>query len=171
MSLDLVVWVRRRHCRMLDRGVASPGCYLMKLLSLTKRSTHSGHLIALGVAHIGGIKVRRVMKPKSRGTVARTSTCESGAVELIDRLPRARTERDHAAVADRSSFLIEWLADPKSELPGSAVLVYPPARRHPIPLRITGDTAVHSERLQDRTVKCDRLLEIIGPEVHVAEHR
>src|ERR1700677_5170928 len=97
------------------------------------------------------------MKPERRSTVARAAICQSSSMEVVDSFPRARTECDHASVANRSRLLIKWFADPESEFTGSAGLVYSPASRNAIPVGITGDAALHTERRQRCAVEGDCL--------------
>ncbi len=50
-------------------------------------AAHGRELVAIGIAYIGGVKVRCVAEPKSGSPVAHASVAKSGSVELIDRFP------------------------------------------------------------------------------------
>src|SRR6059058_3680430 len=114
------------------------------LLGSHEATTHRSQLIAVGIAYVGGIKVRCAMQPQPRSTLAHASICESSRMEIVDRFPRRRAECNHAAVAHRGALLIKWFADPECELPSPAVLVCSPPRGDTIPVRIASDTAFHT---------------------------
>src|SRR5882762_744503 len=93
-------------------------------LGFRKTTTDASHLVAIGIAYVGGIKVRHVVKREPRSSVAHAVICQSGGMEVADRLPRARAECHHATAAHGSRLLIKWFANPESELASSAIFVY-----------------------------------------------
>jgi hypothetical protein len=57
------------------------------LLGFSKSATHGGHLVAIGIAHVGRIEVPPVLRPQPRSTVAHASVGERSRVKVIDRFP------------------------------------------------------------------------------------
>src|SRR6185369_2112257 len=92
-------------------------------------------------------------------------------MKIVDFLPGARAERDHAAVADIRRLLIERLADPERQLAHAIVFVHPPPCRNPIPRWIVRDYATHAERAECRVVEANRAFQIVSTEVDVAQHQ
>jgi hypothetical protein len=110
-------------------------------LSFSETTTNSSDFVSVRIAYIGCIEVWTVMQPQAWRTVGTSAVRKSSGMEIVNRLPGAPAERNHAAVACGGRLLIKWLSNPKGELASAVILVDSPSGGDAIPIRIAGDAA------------------------------
>jgi hypothetical protein len=91
-------------------------------------------------------------------------------MELVDLGSRPRAERNHIAISYSGRLLVKRFPHPESQLPRAAVVINSPPGSNPIPLRIASEAPSHIQRPQHSVIELNRPLEIIRPEIHVAQH-
>jgi hypothetical protein len=81
------------------------------------------------------------MQPQAWRALGTSAVCKSSGMEIVNRLPGAPAERNHAAIACGGRLLIEWLPNPKGKLASTVIFVDSPSGGDAIPIRIAGDAA------------------------------
>src|SRR6185436_6294847 len=145
-------------------------------VSLTRRrresTAHHGELVAVRIAHVGGVEVRVVQESQTRGTLGSSAMGQRSGMETIHRGPVPAPERHHAAVADGRRRAVEGFAHPQRVLHRALLFVQAPAYP-PSPARfalLRGIAALVSEDAERCVIEHGGALEIVRPQADVREH-
>src|SRR5688572_7329031 len=94
---------------------------------LGEPAAHHRNLVAIRIAHIGGVEIRVVLRAQARRTFTHATIRERGRMERVYFGPGSRGECSHCAIARARGLAIEWLAHPERVLPAPVFLVGAPA--------------------------------------------
>src|SRR5262249_2626134 len=126
-------------------------------------------LVAIGIADVGGVEIRRVLWPQPGRTLRGSAVRQRPRVKRLHLFPRARTEGDHGAVAGARRAPIERPAQPERQLRCPIALIRAPAS--PPGGLPTGPrlAAAVTERTEHRIVEARCALRIARAEADVGE--
>ena len=140
------------------------------LLRGGESAAHRRQLVAVGVAHVGGVEIRVVVRAQAGRTFARALVRERRRVKALDLAPRACAQRHHGAVAGARRTAVERRAQPQRQLGRAAALIRTPAtpaRRLPLRGYLAAPVTQCAEH---RVVETRRALRVVGAEADVGEH-